>query len=318
MSHKPSLKGDVTLGTARFTPIAQADLPRISSALRMSGCMLWAAYPPFLMAYGASPARDVLVGETHEALIVLVHRKIRKQLHLDLLVPPLCADPAAVMKTLSPLLTEYNGELETRILWADLPLITSPVLADTWRFQPYEREYVYSRSDVLAMNGHAFRMLRKRVNRCEREILPDIRPFTSDDVAGCVDLLGRWQDAREDDCAPVFDYGYTRAAIESAGLTDSVGRTDGLIGLVAEVDGKIAAFAFGGAMTDTVGNFFLLKNDPALVGLAETMRVELIRALEGCTLINDAGDLDRPGLAQHKNMFRPVAFVPTWKGNIVR
>jgi hypothetical protein len=66
-------------------------------------------------------------------------------------------------------------------------------------------------------------------------------------------------------------------------------------------------------MTERIGNFFLLKSDPSVVGLAETARYELLRRLDGCELINDAGDLGREGLAQHKRMFRPCAFVPTWK-----
>ena len=296
------------LNGVEFAPISPASLSLLGAALARSGCTLWAAYPPFLLAYGASPARDVLVGEVEDGLAVLVRRKIRKRMHLDLLVPPLCTDSARAIDALTPSLAEFNGDLETRILWADLPVVSSPSLA-RWTFPPYEREYVYSRQRVLEMMGHDFRMLRKRLHRCEREAAPVVRPFEAGDVDACIGLLNRWQDAREEVCGPVFDYGYTRASVEAAA------DIPGMAGIVAEVDGAVAAFAFGGPMSEGTANFFLIKSDPDVIGLSETVRVELIRRLEGFDLVNDAGDLGRAGLAQHKSMFRPVAFVPTWKGS---
>ena len=156
-------------------------------------------------------------------------------------------------------------------------------------------------------NGSAFRSLRKKLHRCEREYLPEVRDYRAGDLEACVALLNRWQESREEVCSPVFDYGYTRAALEHAA------RIPGLVGIVLEVAGRIGAFAFGGPAAQGLGNFFLLKSDPDVAGLAETARLALVERLVGCELINDAGDLQRPGLAQHKAMFRPVAFVPTFK-----
>ena len=104
-------------------------------------------------------------------------------------------------------------------------------------------------------------------------------------------LLKEWQDGRQDIVGPVLDFAYTHAALNfAAELSPPLMR-----GIVVDVGGEIRAFAFGGMLRPGVGQFFLLKSDPHVVGLAETARVALIERLDGCDLVNDAGDLGRPG-----------------------
>ena len=309
MSSVPSLPPPL----GEFSPIGAHDVPKLAEAAGRSSTCLWAAFAPFMLAYGQSPARSVLVGNPGDATVVLASRTIRKRPHVDLLIPPLGPNPAQALDEIVGPLRDFNGDLETRILWADLPTAAWACGRQGWSVAPYEREYVYSRSSVLAMSGGAYRTLRKRIARCERELQPFVREYVADDKDACIDLLKRWQDAREDLVAPVFDFGYTRAALE---LADSI-KEPWLTGIVVEIDRRPAAFAFGGAMSarggPALGQFFLLKSDLDVPGLAETARVELIRRLEGCDLINDAGDLGRAGLAQHKRLFGPVGFVPTFK-----
>jgi len=279
------------------------------SAAERASAWLWAAYAPFLLSYGESPARAVLVGEVLDALVVLLRRKVRGEHHLDFALPPLAEDPKDALDAVLPLVESFNGALETRVLWADLPTAAWACARTGWDIRPYEREYLYRRQAVLEMKGAEFRPLRKRLSRCEREAMPEVRPYCAEDHPACVRLLKDWQDEREDALKPVFDFGYTRAALDlAAHISEPF-----LTGLVVEVEGRIRAFAFGGLIRPGLGQFFLLKSDPHVLGLAETARVALMERLEGCDLINDAGDLDRPGLAQHKRMFRPVAFVPTFK-----
>lgn len=308
MNAPPDLHHAVELGGARFEPIAPGDVPRIASAAERASAWLWATYASFLASYGQSSARAVLVGPAGDGLVALVRRKIRGRDHLDLVTPPLASDPADALAALAAPLASYNDDLETRVLWADLPAAAAAA-ARGWNVQPYEQEYVYSRRAVLDMWGGEYRMLRKRVNRCKREADPVVRAYTPDDRPACMALLKAWQAEREEAVQPVFDFGYTAAALE---LAEAIPEP-WLVGLVIDVEGAVRAFAFGGLIRPGVGCFFILKSDPAIIGLAETARVELIRLLEGCDLINDAGDLGRPGLAQHKREFRPAAFVPTWK-----
>jgi hypothetical protein len=298
------LQTRITVGAYDLHEIAPHDLSTLADAVSHVNSALWAAYPPFVLAYGQSSARKVMLTELDDGLAILVQRKIRRTLHLDYLIPPLVV---GCTSDLTREIAAFNGELETRMLWADLPTV-AVWKSDGWEFSDNEREYVYRREQVLSMSGGRFAMLRKRTHRCEREIQPEIRDFTPGDIVKCVDLLNRWQDLREADCAPVFDYRYTRSALEMA--TD----IPGMVGIVAVVDGVIRAFAFGGTTAGRTGCFFLLKSDPTVRGLSEYVRVQLMQRLDDCDLINDAGDLDRKGLARHKNLFRPVAFVPTWKG----
>ncbi len=286
------------------------DVAQIRNAAERSTAWLWAAYGPFLLSYGQSRSRAILIGERNDSVIVAIRRRIRGSDHLDLVIPPLGDSSGSLLQSVAEAFAVYNGsDTETRVLWADLPAITSVADAPGWSTTQYEREYVYDREQVLGMSGAEYRMLRKRVNRCEREVTPYVREYTAADREACAELLRQWQDARESRDEPVFDFGYTLAALEVA---EAIGSPD-LVGIVLEVDGEIRAFAFGGVLRDGVGQFFIQKSDPSIVGLSESTRVELLRRLDGCRLVNDAGDLGHEGLGQHKRAFRPVAFVPTWK-----
>ena len=286
------------------------DVALIRDAAERSNAWLWAAYGPFLLSYGQSRSRAILIGERDDAVIVAIRRRIRDANHLDLVVPPLGDTSGSFLRSVADAFAMYNGpDTETRVLWADLPAVALVADAPDWSATPYEREYIYDREQVLGMSGAEYRMLRKRVNRCEREATPYVREYESADREACVELLRQWQDAHDSRDEPVFDFGYTLAALDVA---EAVGSPD-LVGIVLEVDGEIRAFAFGGVLRDGVGQFFIQKSDPSIVGLSETTRVELLRRLDGCRYVNDAGDLGHEGLGQHKRVFRPVAFVPTWK-----
>ena len=80
----------VALAGQTFRPITSADLPLIVHAVERTRAMLWAAYGPFLLSYGQSPARAVLIGGLDDALVVLLRRTVKGQDHLDLVIPPLC------------------------------------------------------------------------------------------------------------------------------------------------------------------------------------------------------------------------------------
>jgi hypothetical protein len=300
----------IGVGPLQCVPLTSENFDLIRVAAERSGSWLWAAYGPFLLSYTASRARAVLVCEYEGALIVLVRRKVRKQDHIDLMIPPLGDVSPGLLSTVVKHVSRFNGsDTDTRILWADLPLAAWGADMPGWTVTTYEREYIYDRDAILNMSGSDYRTLRKRVNRCEREVMPVVREYVPADHDACADLLREWQDVRESVVEPVFDFGYTMASLDVAEIAASKNMT----GIVGEIDGAIRAFAFGGELRSGVGQFFILKSDPDIVGLAETTRVELLRRLEGCRYINDAGDLGREGLTQHKEMFCPVAFVPTWK-----
>ena len=313
MMQLDELHEPVELGGAAFLPIAPPDLTRLSEACARAGISLWAAYPPFLLSYGQSPSRAVLIGEVEAALVVLVRRRVRGHDHLDLVIPPFAhwsrRSHEAYLAFLNALVSFNGPEAETRMLWADFRTAEALRRWAGWSARLYEREYLYSRRVVLDRAGERFRTLRKRLNRCEREVGPAVRPYAANDHDACVQLLKEWQDGREDALAPVFDFGYTKAALDfAAEIPERL-----MTGIVVEVSGRVRAFAFGGMLRPGVGQFFLLKSDPHILGLAETARVALIERLDGCDLVNDAGDLGRAGLRQHKEMFRPVGYLPTWK-----
>lgn len=317
MMPSDSLHTPVTLGDTVFSPIALTDINRLSSACERSSGWLWASYPPFLLSYSQSPARVVLLGEVEDVLVVLLRRTVRGRDHLDLFIPPFARwsrrSHERYASFLNALLSFNGPGAETRLLWCDLQTAETLHHWLGWSVRPYDREYLYSRRTVMDMRGKEFGMLRKRLHRCEREAMPVVRAYQPEDHDACVQVLKEWRDEREDAVGPVLDFGYTRAALDlAADIPEPL-----MTGIVVEVEGRLRAFAFGGLLKPGFGLFFVLKSDPHVLGLAETARVALLSQLEGCDLVNDAGDLGRPGLRQHKQMFRPMAYLPTWKASTV-
>ena len=69
-------------------------------------------------------------------------------------------------------------------------------------------------------------------------------------------------------------------------------------------------------MLPRLANFFILKTDAAIYGAGAYLRWYIIKKLyeQGYSLINDASDLNMRGPEQHKRKFRPVEFLPIYKG----
>ena len=302
------LHAPLEIGGTVFRASEIAQMPTFLSYADSARPWLWATYFPFLLAYSDSPARAVMLGEHGGSLFVLLHRTVRGHSHIDFLLPPLGSDYEGALENLAGSIARINGSTETRFLWADLPGAAYGARRG-WAVTPYEHEYLYERRALIELRGNEFRALRKKIHRCEREVQPEFRAFVESDVPGCEALLREWQDVHRQDPVPVFDFGYTLSAIRSAARF----QPPHLVGVAADVGAKVRAFAFGGMIREGLGQFFVLKSDPACKGLAEATRLVLVERMEGCDLVNDAGDLSKPGLAQHKRLFRPVSFVPTFK-----
>ena len=137
--------------------------------------------------------------------------------------------------------------------------------------------------------------------------------MTLGDAPACEQLLRYWRRRQGRKHGFLLDWGYTRAALERYGAWS---RED-LQGWCVELDGRLAAFGMGGRMQGGVANFFVAKADPDVWGLSEYLRWEVYRCLSKFQLVNDAGDLGLPGLRQHKQKFRPVAFLPIYVAEAV-
>ena len=293
--------GDVPDGFREITP---ADTPWLFDTFDQFGKRAWCYYGPFLSCYHLPPGRSVLVG-TFESSTCLLARTERKQVVYNLIVPPLPFDPTVTNR----LVEDLAGRTGTspRVLWCDEE--------DAKRAgeigmtaEEKEQEYFYDPAQVAALEGPRYKDLRKRIRRAEREYDPTFREMNGDDIAGCHQLLKHWRKVQGRKQSFLLDWGYTRAALDRFGDWS----VQDLGGWCVEVRGQLAAFALAGRMASDQACFFVAKANPDLPRVSDYLRYRVYEALSGFRLVNDAGDLDLPGLRQHKRKFCPVETRPVF------
>ncbi len=287
-----------------FHEISPADTNALFHTFDRAGKRAWCYYAPFLTCYHLPPGRCVLVGRYEDAQFLLA-RTDRKQTIYNLIVPPIPFDTQAAVGLMDTL-QESTGVMP-RVLWADAE---DAELATRVGFtaEEKEQEYYYDPGLVAALEGSGYKELRKRIRRTERRYSPEFREMISDDIPDCHVLLKQWRRLQGRKHSFLLDWGYTHAALDRFGDWD----VQDLVGWCIHVEGRLSAFAMAGRMASDQACFFVAKSDPELPGISDFLRHRVYTALAGYRRVNDAGDLDLPGLRQHKRRFRPVEMQPVY------
>ena len=310
-SNRPRPPGEdecpIKMGSIDLHPIGSDDGQSIAEACRISGTGLWASTTAFLRWYDRSVARHVVTAKIGASLVVGVVRKVKGSWRFDAMLPPQGVVGPPTASDLPMLLTQANGDNTGRALWLDGAAATA-LKTDTdanIRFSDYE--YLYDPQKVRDLTGANYNALRKYIHRFERESQPTLREFNVTDAEPCRHVLKGWVTDRKKLASPLVDTGYTHAAL------DMVQEVDGVQGLVVEMEGVIRAFALWGPMPNGWASFLVLKADIGVPYLSVWTRYQAFSKMAGrWETVNDASDLPRPGLAQHKRLFGPKAFLPTF------
>ncbi len=85
---------------------------------------------------------------------------------------------------------------------------------------------------------------------------------------------------------------------------------------MAEVEGEIRGFAFGGRLSARLGHAFLLKADLEIPNLSAFIFIELLRMLSDYDWVNTGGDLRQTGLARWKQRLHPGQQLPVFQAVI--
>jgi hypothetical protein len=175
-------------------------------------------------------------------------------------------------------------------------------------------EFVYYRKDLEELKGVDYKSRRHDINLLLRQYSPEFRPFTADDLPGCLDLFEHWLDRK---LYQHNDEIYRQMLLENRSVhqlllenTEAVG----LEGRVAVIDGRIAGYTFGHPVNDEVFCDLLEVADPDVPGLSAFLFRELCadEAVKPFRFVNAMDAFEMPNVAQAKLSYRPSFLEPVY------
>lgn len=294
-----SFKG-VTLKKA-----APGDEKTLKPLFEKTNSRAWCCFTPFLYFTSNPSGNHVFWTELSGTPVILYRRARGESVTWDLYT--LCSDSKKTAGETIEFIKELNGGAPLRIMW--LPEDKVELIDEKFRFsvQLRDAEYFYDPALTSELAGNKFRDLRKILNRFQREY-PGVSfaPIRKKSAEEFSELLEEWR----------FDYtarGYAHPLVDSFYTESCIGNMSAfpspdIFGWVAIMDGFCEGFSIAGEMFPGLANFFALKCSLDIRGLSAYLRYYSIQQMSemGFTRINDASDLNAPGLARHKSYFAPV------------
>jgi uncharacterized protein len=230
-----------------------------------------------------------------------------------LALPPVGPDPCGpVMTRVFGLMAERNrvsGVSRIENLPEDF---TERCRSRGYHVRPKAGDYLYRRRDLVALNGDHYKSQRALYNHCLKHAAPSVRAYQPADRPACLDLFQRWQEGItvEDPAA------FARAMAADAALAHRVALQHaddlGLLGLVAEVEGRLAAYTLGYPLSDSVFCILFEIADRDVRGLAQYIFREFCRSLSRFECINAMDDSGLEGLRRAKQSYHPERIVPSF------
>lgn len=176
---------------------------------------------------------------------------------------------------------------------------------------PDYRDYIYSVEDLSTLVGRKYQPKRNHINKFESKYNYEFVELTPQYVQECLCLECRWQlrkavldnpeAAREHECKDTSEKTAIRRAFDAY-------EELGLYGGVLLVDGHVAAFTYGSAMSEDTFCTHIEKADSTMDGVFPMINRSFARALaeKGFKWVNREEDMGLAGLRRSKHSFYPV------------
>lgn len=176
---------------------------------------------------------------------------------------------------------------------------------------PDYRDYIYSIEDLSTLAGRKYQPKRNHINKFESKYEYEFRELTPQYFQECLCLECRWQlrkavmdnpdIAREHECKDTAEKTAIRRAFDAY-------EELGLYGGVLIVDGHVAAFTYGSAMSEETFCTHIEKADAMVDGIFPMINRSFARALaeRGFRYVNREEDMGLAGLRRSKHSFYPV------------
>lgn len=306
----PSIPPEIE-GLHKISPRDCGELKQLFTAVN---CSAWCCFAPFLY-FTCNPEGNYIYWTELNGTPVILYRKPRAKNMWELYT--LCAHNEESAWAAIDFARRLNGATEVRISWLPEDQLKYIERMENVVITPRDSEYMIDSRLVAGLKGGAFRELRKRLNRFQREN-PNIEidELTADDAEACLWMHEYWKNTYTGRgyAHPLVDSFYTAACLENFGLF----RKPDIFGWTAWRDDEIVGFSLAGEMRPGLANFFALKCDLDIRGLSVALRYHSVLKMAemGFERINDASDLNAPGLARHKAMFNPVEKLNIYRASL--
>lgn len=293
----PELSGAL----AGLKVLEASDLDRYKRAVEAGQQMGWGYYFPYLLTRHGKES-VVLLGEDEGSMCVFVWRLREGRPKLDLLVAPTPMNVDVLGRCLERM-NDFNGDRSARILRIDEKDVSTVERLASLRVKQRKSQYLFAPEDYAELAGGRFKTVRRNVASVETLAEVEVARFSKDlHAEACHALLRAWRQQSRKANTGAGGVGMSRRAIDLAGGLPEVD----LHGEVVLIEGRVAAFAFGGEIRPGLGCSFDRRSDAQIRGLSYYHLRSLLLGFGEYDLVNDGSDAGRDGLRQLKDSFRPV------------
>ena len=170
-------------------------------------------------------------------------------------------------------------------------------------------DYVYSIDELAELKGKRFHSKKNLVNRFERDYMGRYKvvPMSAGLVGDALDLLKYIDEKKQ-----VEGFEADMLAMEAEALKDVLPVYDrlGLEGCAILIDGRLEAYAFGGALgSDTIVEH-VEKGNIDFCGIYQKLNNEFCKMMQGrYKYVNREEDMGLPGLRKAKLSYKPVKMI---------
>jgi uncharacterized protein len=298
---------------ARLHALTDTDAPRFTEALKMAGMLT----PEALAAY-AFPYHAVWT-----SVLPYWWMEIDQTFFLfaqspdGFFMPLVPLGPRPLDRTVGEAfawMQEWNGSSPVSRIENVMALQTPQLQQAGVRLSAKDGDYVYRADALAALAGDRYKSQRALCNRVQREHAMAMEPYHEGAQTACAALYARWaQQKREGRLDEVGRWLLEDAAAAHQRVFANAERL-GLQGMVARVEGEVAAYTFGYWLTPETFCIMLEVADRGMPGLAQWVFRETCRAAadQGALYINGMDDAGLAGLRDTKRAYHPVKIIESW------
>jgi hypothetical protein len=180
--------------------------------------------------------------------------------------------------------------------------------AESWGFpaRPALTEYLYDRAQLAGLHGDPYRAKRAEVNHLLKHHALVLRPYRASDFKSCGDLYELWRDQRLPDLKGEMGETMLRSAQKAHLQALLHGEDWGMDAWVALVEGRLAAYSVGAALSPDSYGVYLEVTDLTVKGLSAYIFANVCRQVESYPFINTGDAEGLPRLAESKEHWHPA------------